>query len=269
MFDHFRKLVQDSKGVRQRKIPYFPEQIKRRTGNHHSRERADIIRPDLCKQLPRRACVLNAPGAAANAQQHRYRQLDACLFYAAGRLDRLFGGHALPHPVEQRFISGLHAEVEDAEALLAEAQQFVYALSQDAPRVRIHSDPLEPWEMTPEKREQREQVLLRSHKSVAVSQKDPPRVVESRNTIQDVPFHFRDAANAKLLLLINGAEYALVVGTPDGELEDEAVASLGGRMTVPSYSGIEYFTFFLACCTGDVVVPALDLTVRKSGTHPI
>ena len=77
--------------------------------------------------------------------------------------------------------------------------------------------------MTPEKREQLEQVLLRGRKGIAVSQKDPPRVFEPRNTAQDIPFHFRDAADAKFLLLVCGAENALIVRTPDGKLEDEAV----------------------------------------------
>jgi len=91
--------------------------------------------------------------------------------------------------------------------------------------------------MMPEQREQREQVLLRGRKSVPVSQKDPSRVVETRNTVQDIPLHFRDAADAKLLLLVRGAEYALVVGTPDGELEDEAVSLARGPYDGPVVFG--------------------------------
>jgi hypothetical protein len=79
-----------------------------------------------------------------------------------------------------------------------------------------------------EEREERKQIMKGGSERVAVCKEDPPRVSTSRQTGANVLFHLGEAADAELLLFVRGAEDALVVGTPDRVLEDQACGLAGG-----------------------------------------
>jgi len=79
-----------------------------------------------------------------------------------------------------------------------------------------------------EEREERKEVGTGGSERVAVGKEYPPRVGVGRQAAADVLLHLSETADAETLLFVRGTEDTLVVRTPDGVLEDQAVG-LAGR----------------------------------------
>lgn len=174
--------------------------------------------------------MLQASIPSPEAQEHIFTQFHPGLLYKAPGQDLFPGGGPLFDPAEHLIVPAFKAHVYAVKSRLSQGLEFPETFPGDIPRRAVDRDPFQGRKLLPCETADRGEIL-RGH-GYGISRRQEQGLdtapVYSPGLL-DVPADIRDGPDPEWrALLVDHAEGALVVGTPDCCLDQETVR-LAGR----------------------------------------
>jgi hypothetical protein len=126
---------------------------------------------------------------------------------------------AFAHIVQYQGIPALQAEIDDSQPKVAQCGKFIVGFAKNSFGIGVDSNSLNPRHFFPYTGQYPDEPLLRDNQGVTVDQKNPAKKAEVVGSVIDVRIDYGVVFYGEPLFLVSAAKGALVVGTPEGNLE--------------------------------------------------